>query len=409
MRVECTRAAHRPRGVALVVGVVAMVAALVGVVSADDDLARVVLVRPAADSLVAGEIEIVFIPQDIDDASVREARVYLDGRLVGQLDGPPWRVRTDAGSVLRERRIDVEVELVGGRIVRAGRTYETEGLVTEVDVRLVSLGVSVLDRRGRAVEGLEREDFAVFDGGRRVEIERWSAQPEGLALALVMDTSGSMAGERLEASQSAAMALFETLGEDDRLQITRFSDEVDTRDVGDDFEAAEKIVASFEAEGGTALYDAVAQASRELSDARPAAQRAIILLSDGRDEASSGLEPGSFHTFEEAVRRAHEHDVQVFALGIGAQLDLETDFAGRRTTREVLERLADSTGGRFEAVRSLRRLRRVFRDVLAELRTQYSIAYTPPPAESGESWRRIDVRVDRDDVIVRTREGYYAR
>jgi VWFA-related protein len=102
-------------------------------------------------------------------------------------------------------------------------------------------------------------------------------------------------------------------------------------------------------------------------------------------------------------------DAEIFTLGIGAQLDLETDFTDKLTTAEVLERIALSTGGRFERVRKMRRLSRHFEAVLEELRAQYSLAYTPAPPRPGESWRPVEVRVRREGASARTREGYFVR
>jgi VWFA-related protein len=134
-----------------------------------------------------------------------------------------------------------------------------------------------------------------------------------------------------------------------------------------------------------------------------------VLLSDGRDEAASGLEPGSFHTLEEAIKAAHDKDVVVFTIGFGHHLDEEPDFTGRYTTEEILMRLASSTGGRYLEVRSSRALERAFRDIMEELRHQYQIAYVPPKPLPGQTWREIRVEVDRPEAEVRTRDGYYVK
>lgn len=371
---------------------------------------NVVLLRPADGAMLIGPVEIAFLPQGIEDADVRSASVTIDGREVALVSEPPWRATVDVGEAIVARRIEVTLTLADGRSLRAGRTYPAAAAIQRVDVRLVNLSVNVADRRGNPLPGLGREAFTVFDQGVPVPIERFSAQPDGLSIALVIDASGSMLGDRLDAARDAAAAFVEQLADEDRVAVVRFSDDVQTvAALGTNRETAAAAVRGLTSSGGTALHDAIVRTAEELARSEAESRRAIVLLSDGRDEAASGLEPGSFHTLDEAIRAAHLADVEIYALGIGAQLDIETDFVGRLTTREVLERLALSTGGRYERVRSLGRLRRSFETILDELRAQYSMAYTPPPPRAGETWRTVQVRVDVPGATARTREGYFLR
>jgi VWFA-related protein len=119
------------------------------------------------------------------------------------------------------------------------------------------------------------------------------------------------------------------------------------------------------------------------------------------------MEPGSFHTQDEAIRQAHFADATVFSLGLGAELDRETDFTGRMTTAEVLTRFSRSTGGVFQKITRWSRLERAFRSVLEEIRRQYGMAYRPPAPKPGETWRTVHVKVSRPGLNVRTREGYF--
>lgn len=373
--------------------------------------ATLTLLRPVEGATLVGRVEVSFLLQGVDDAQIVNATVSLDGRTVASLDGPPWRAEIDVGDSLAERRLEIAMTLADGRVVRTGRTYRIAEALERVDVRLVNLAVSVTDSRDRPVLGLAREAFAVFDQGTRVGIERFTATPEALAVALVIDGSGSMLGERIEAARSAAAAFIDELAAGDHVAVVRFADDVETLlPLSADHDAARKAAREIRSAGGTALYDAIVETSRELARAEPRSRRAIILLSDGRDEAASGLEPGSFHTLDEAIRAAHLADVEVFALGISAQLDVDRDFSERLTTRMVLERISESTGGRFEAVRSMRRLGGSFEEVLAELRSQYVLAYTPPEPRTGETWRQVEVRVRHEAAAnVRTRKGYFVR
>lgn len=370
---------------------------------------RVALVRPAPGTALVGEVELAFLVTGVDDAEIAEATIHLDGKTVARLDSPPWNATVDAGDEIEPHRVDVVVRLRSGRTLTTGRTYETPPGMERVDVRLVNLAVTVTDRRGNPVLGLGRENFAILDEGEPVAIERWEGPPDSIAVALVIDTSGSMRGSRLDAARDAAAEFVQELAERDRVAVLSFSDRVETLvALTDDHAAATAALRGLDGGGGTALYDALARGARLLAEqTEPGARRALVLLSDGRDESASGLEPGSFHTLREAIRAAHATDVQVYALGVGSQLEIEQDFEGRATTAEILTTISRSTGGSYRPVRSIRWLGRAFGDILDELRSQYSLAYKPPDPRPGETFREIAVDVDLPGAEVRTREGYY--
>jgi len=346
----------------------------------------------------------------VPDEAIARAEVLLDGEPVAALSRPPFRTTIDAGDDrLGPRHIEVRVALRDGRQLVARRT--TRAVAREdVTVRLVNLAVTVRDRAGRPVDGLTRDDFRVFDEGRRVPIDRFDAGPAPLAVVLVVDISLTMGGRKIKDAKKAAAGFIDRLEEADRVALIAFADEPVLRlDFTTDRSAARAAIDALEVGGGTALYDAVFDAATLLERAPPAARRVAVVLSDGRDEAGSGLEPGSFHTLEDAVRHAHERDVLVFTIGLGPELRTQPDFSGRMTTEEVLERMARSTGGRFLAARGSRQLGRYYRQILDELRHQYTIAYVPPVPRPGETFRRVRVEVSREGVVAHTREGYFVR
>ncbi|GAB4368331.1 MAG: hypothetical protein Kow0062_01420 [Acidobacteriota bacterium] len=389
-------------------GVLAAIAGLACAVGLAGETPEVRLLRPALGEMLVGPTEVVFLPLGVDDEQIDHAVVTVDGRTAARVESPPWRATIDLGEDVRELRIEVTLVLRDGRVVRTGRTYPVTGLRQQVEVRLVNLALTALDRRGRPVRDLRPEDVEILDDGQPVTIERWSAEPDALAVALVIDGSGSMSGERLAAARAAARAFLDELPREVEALVVRFADTVEVL-AGPTRNRDELIAAlgRLHAEGGTALYDAVVEASRRLAETAAGRRRAMLLLSDGQDLASSGLEPGSFHTLDEAIRAAHRADVEIFAVGIGGSLDVDTDFSGRFTAREVLERLSASTGGRLLVSRRVSRLRRAFEDILRELLTQYTAAYRPPPPRPGQTFRRIEVRSRRRGVEIRTREGYF--
>ncbi len=281
------------------------------------------------------------------------------------------------------------------------------GLET-VDIRLVSLAVTVSDGKGNPVKGLTKEDFEVYDAGNLIEIEKWDNAPAPLAVVLVIDSSLTMQGKKIAAAKDAALDFIRELTGQDKVAVLAFSEQAELlAALEGERDDAVRAVRGIETAGGTALYDAVFSAAKLLGSTHEDTRRIAVVLSDGRDEAATGLEPGSFHTLEEAVRQAHRNDVAVFTIGLGSGLDTQPDFTGRMTTAQVLERLATSTGGQLHRIRRWSRLTRTYRNILEELRHQYHLAYPPPEKRAGETWRAVEVRVKRRGANVRTREGYY--
>ncbi len=374
------------------------------------DEPRLVITRPKASEALFGKATIAFVVLGAEEDEVQRAQISIDGRLLVTLTQPPWRADLDAGEEMGARSLEIVATLRDGRTVRAQRVTKPLAPLTGAEVRLVTLGVTVTDASGRPVKDLLKQDFQVFDGGRLIKIRNWEPAPSALAIALVLDTSASMAGNRIRTAQEAATEFVRALGDKDEATIIAFADEAKVvSPLTLDRERTISTIRTLRAKGGTSLYDAVFKASTLLGQSDPDMRRVMILLSDGKDEAASGLEPGSFHTLDEAIKAAHGQDVAVFSLGLGSRLAKEMSFDQRMTTEEVLTRLARSTGGRYDPVKRVSRLGKAYRRILEELRHQYLIAYSPPTRRAGEGWRAIEVKIARPGVHARTREGYFAR
>lgn len=390
-----------------------LLAALLGLLLFPPDAraaGKVTILKPQPAELIIGTIEVEFRIDGVDPSTIEEATVILDRRPLAKLAEPPWAVTIDAGEEIGRHQLEVRVRLAGGAELKASRVYEPSGGVQEIDVRLVNVAFTALDRRGQAVRDLLAPEVTVLDEGTPVPFERFRHAGPPLDIALVFDASNSMAGERLADAQRAALTFLDALGPEDRALVVAFGDEVRiVTDLATERAAHETAVKGFAVSGGTALYDAVFDGAKALAGGRPEARRVMVVLSDGRDEASSGLEPGSFHTLDEAIRQAHLRDVALFTLGIGSGLRRDTDFTGRMTTEEVLTRLASSTGGRYLRVERSRNLADAYRDILEELRERYDLAFKPATPRTGETWRRLEVRTSREGVTVRAREGYFVR
>jgi Ca-activated chloride channel family protein len=377
--------------------------------AAEPDL-RVTITKPTWRDIVAGPSEIRVRLAGEESADVVEVRITVDDQLVATLAAPPYTVVHDFGRDLGAHQVRVAARTRDGRTFSADVTTR-KFLANQVEeVALVNLFATVRDRERKIVHDLDRTDFAIFEDGVRQELLRFTDERRPLAVALVVDTSLTMArGEKLKTAQSAAVKFLEALQPGDRVIVVGFSDKPRVlQPLDSDIGAAVESLEGLEARGGTALYDAVHTAAEALSAVPTQERKVLVLLSDGRDEAASGLEPGSFYTFEEAREQVLQHEVIVFAVGLGRNLDQQYDFYGRHTLAEILRGLADHTGGESYFVKRAGQLGRAYDLIGQTLRYQYSLAYRSDNERRDGAWREVRVLVRSPEHDVTTRKGYYA-
>lgn len=383
---------------------------------AADPAVEIVSPRNRSTALGASTIEVrVSVPAA---RRIERVEIVVDGRLIATLIAPPWRTAWDAGDGATGHRIEARLVLDGGEVVHTSSSTTALVIQARIDVGLVNIFPVVRDGSGDYVTGLGAADFVVLEDGAEQPIARFTAEQRPLRIAIVLDTSQSMDGPPIEAARKGALALLEALQQGDDGLVVAFSDRVQVlQDVTTDRERLAAAIQSVRANGGTALYDAIWRASKRLEsfDGR----RVLVLLSDGRDEASSGFGPGSLHTLDEARKQALESDVMLFAIGLGKNLDGEyarewtrplasNPGSTRVTLKDLLSSLADASGGRLLVSPGPGALRRAFEHVVADLRNQYSVAYVPPREQGDGKFHAIDVRVPRRKVEVVARKGYFA-
>lgn len=289
------------------------------------------------------------------------------------------------------------------------------------NVNLVEVLFSVVTKHEKLITDLNKENFKVFDDGQQQEITDFS-QPTDLPLriGMVLDTSNSIR-ERMKFEQDAAIDfLFNALRRNkDQAFLMTFDDgaqiiEDFTGDTGD----LRDTILKQRAGGGTSLYDAVYAASTHLLNHSPLppgpnsdVRRVLVVISDG-DDNSSNKSRG------EAVDMAQRAGVIIYS--ISTSTDWETaeneKDPNKRIARkyeksegdQVLEQLALETGGRVFFPYTVDDLGQSFLDIGDELRHQYALEYSPPGRSVDGKYHSIKVQVDRKDLIVRARKGYYS-
>jgi VWFA-related protein len=216
-----------------------------------------------------------------------------------------------------------------------------------------------------------------------------------VAIALVMDTSGSMR-RAMDTAKQAARGFVTALRPSDPLALVRFSDKVVfEHELSTRRETTLEAIDRLESNGGTALFDALHDAMAFLKQRQ--GRRAIVLLSDGRDENNPGTAPGSVHTVADALALVRETDTTVYAIGLGANVD-----------RPALAELAARSGGAVSFPADASELDGEFRRVLGELRRRYVVGYTSTNPKRDGGWRQVVVGARGAGVTVRSAGGYFA-
>jgi VWFA-related protein len=305
--------------------------------------------------------------------------------------------------------------------------------VLRVETNLVQLNVGVVDRQGRAILNLSRNDFVVYENDVRQTIQSFEPTTTPFSLVLLLDMSGSTLGFR-QTLKTSAMRFIDALAPDDRVAIVIFNDKVDLlqkftsdrRKIADAIDLAQ-------GKGQTSFYNALRFSMRQLAG-EGKRRKAIIVLTDGldtdmrradREAASSAttneaaiasIKPGQSAPLNSVLNVADNIGVTVYPLALpsgDARLLPFPDpqqIAMYTAARARLQALADRTGGRLSEIRRLEDMGRLYAEVAAELRTLYSVTYQPSGERKRDgSWRAIRIEVTRPDMIARTKSGYYSR
>jgi VWFA-related protein len=260
--------------------------------------------------------------------------------------------------------------------------------MAELNVNFVELYASVFDRQGRPVSGLTQKDFAVTEDGAKQEIARFDRVTDlPIHAAVAIDVSASMEKNIDKARQAALQFLQGTIKPKDRAAVVTFNDHPNLAvKFTNDIPALAGGLAGLKAERGTALYDSVIFSLFYFTGVK--GQRALLLLTDGKDE-------GSRFTFDDALDYARRAGVTIYTIGLGDDAD-----------KRKLEKLSGETGGRSFFLKSVDELAGIYSTIESELRSQYLIAYQSTNTSGGNNFRSVDLKV-KPGLEAKTIRGYY--
>jgi VWFA-related protein len=325
---------------------------------------------------------------------------------------------------------------------------QQDGFRFKSGVELINVTATVTDRAGRFYGNLRREDFIVYEDNQPVEITHFSAERTPVSLGIVVDTSGSMVGEKWGAAVNSIDRFFRMMDDQlDEFFLYRFSAHADlVADWTSDRDRLANAMRRIHPNGGTAMYDAAVEAV-PMAHSGQNRKKAVVIISDGNDTSSRvGV--------SEVKQVVRETEVLVYAVGIDGnaqptfgrpqppvirqpqpRLPIPFPFPGGRGTGRIplpqpggyppsgggtysvgggdrvnvmaLREITDDSGGRTEIVRDFRDLDPAVSSIADELSQQYYLGY-PSPGHRDGRWHTIRVELRDPSLKVRARKGYVA-
>lgn len=326
-----------------------------------------------------------------DGRSLERVEIYLDEALVATLYQEPFVQPIVLPRKHQVAYVRAVAYLPDGNSTEDLVFINAEGQVEEVDVQFVELYTSVLDDQGRPVTEIDREAFRIREDGEPQTIARFEQVRDlPIHVGILLDTSASMGGVLDEVQRAALDFVDQALEPKDRAAVMTFNNFPELRvELTNDKVALGAGFAGLSAEGRTALYDSVMFGLYYFTGIR--GQRALLVLSDGRDESSR-------FDFEQTLEYARRAGITLYTIGLRL---------GDPGARRKLARLAEETGGSSHFIGGISELDEIYARIEEELRSQLLIAYQSTQEGDSKEFRRIEIEVDRPGVTARTISGYY--
>jgi len=239
------------------------------------------------------------------------------------------------------------------------------------------------------------EDLDIIEDGVEQKLEAFQEASAPVSLFLVLDASGSMRRDAPTVIE-AAKAFVGALPRHDKLSVMLFADKASIEhDLTTIRLWSLEAIDKYEANGGTALYDAILTSLTRLKTVE--GRRAVVVLTDGRDEDNPGTGPGSVATWEDVLAELDGSQTLLFPIGLGPNVD-----------REKLEELAARTHGEAYFPEDVSTLDAEYRRILENLRRRYVISYTSTNSTHDGAWREVEIRTGLEGIVIESQGGYFA-
>ena len=377
------------------------------VTAANPEDVWVTIVEPKDGSLVIGDV--VIEAEVVASGPVEGVEFRVDGRTVGMVTSPPYRMQVDLGVDNTAHRFEVIARCTGGGQAQDSVATEPVPISGGIDVELQQLYVTVTDNGGRVLD-LGTKDFEVVDERAPQQLVTFERGDVPLTAALLIDSSSSMAGDKLQAAIKGATVFVENMEALDRAKVMFFSDQLQSSTPFADAGGVNSAwLATTRATGGTALHDYLFAALKLIEQRQ--GRRVVVLLSDGVDSHSTL----SMEAVADLARRcqAQIHWIRL-RVGGDAEADDETirmwsawrSASEYRDQFKLLKETVTRSGGDIHSIDRIEQIEGVFLEILRDLREQYVLGYYPSNRRNDGGWHDVRVRVARRGAHVRVAKGY---
>jgi VWFA-related protein len=284
----------------------------------------------------------------------------------------------------------------------ASQTPEDVGQVFKVDTRRVVCNTTVVDKNGHLVTDLKQSNFVVSENGAQQIISEFKREDVPVSLGLVIDNSGSMRDKRAKVA-AAALALVKDSNKDDEVFVVNFNDDAfldlpHNKEFTNDISEMEEALSRIDSRGGTAMRDAIRMSIDHLRDKAHKNKKVLVVVTDGNDNSS-------VINLENLVKSSQQSEVLIYAVGLLS--DEEKREAAR--AKKDLSVLTEATGGECFFPKDISEVDRIAHQVAHDIKSQYTIVYSPSNSAMDGSYRKIQISVNGGGRLqVRTRSGYYA-
>ena len=235
------------------------------------------------------------------------------------------------------------------------------------------------DEEGRYLD-LTAEDLEIVENGVPQQVESFHEAVQPVSIILAIDASGSMKKKEADVV-SSAQEFVHALRPQDQLAVVMFADRVVfAHDLSGNRDFAAEAIADYRANGGTALYDALADSFIRLK--RTQGRRVVVVMTDGRDENNPGTGPGSTRRLEDVLKLQQETGAIVFGIGLGTNV-----------AEDALRQITSQSGGRAYFPTDVTDLPTEYRRVVDDLRRRYVVGFTSSHIQRDGSWRDVTIRV----------------
>jgi len=279
---------------------------------------------------------------------------------------------------------------------------EDSGSVFRVDTRLVVCHTTVVDKSGHFVTDLPQSVFTVFENNVQQPIRSFKREDVPVSMGLIIDNSGSMRDKRAKVA-AAALALVKASNKEDEVFVVNFNDEAfldlpHGKDFTNDLNEMEEALTRIDSRGGTAMRDAIRMSIDHVKEKGRRDKKVLVVVTDGNDNSS-------VISLENLVKAAQQSEVLIYSVGLLSEEERREAARAKR----ALEDLATATGGEAFFPKELSEVDRIAQLVARDIRSQYTIQYSPTNANMDGTYRQIKITANAPGhPTVRTRSGYYA-